>query len=164
MSGLDDLMKKLVQRLAQKQQTLATAESCTGGLLAELITDVAGASKIFIGGVVTYSNAMKMKWLGVSSNTLAIFGAVSEQTVHEMIEGIQQATGCDYAIAVSGIAGPAGGTPEKPVGTVVIGWKLADEIVTEKYLLKGNRREIREQSAMIAFRKIMTGLSDKSSG
>lgn len=106
--------------MKKKQRTLATAESCTGGYIAHLITSIAGASAIFQGGVVSYSNELKQSWLHVRSSTLEQYGAVSEQTVKEMVSGILSSTGTDYAIATSGIMGPDGGTVEKPVGTVWI--------------------------------------------
>ena len=100
--------------------TLATAESCTGGLIAKRITDVAGCSDVFLGGCVTYANEAKEKLIGVKHETLEAFGAVSEQTAREMARGVRLALGADVGIATTGIAGPGGGTPEKPVGTVYI--------------------------------------------
>ena len=104
--------------LCERGATLAVAESCTGGKIASLFTAMPGASEYFLLGAVTYSNESKMKLLGVSERTLAEYGAVSEQTVREMAEGVRRITGADYAVATSGIAGPSGGTEEKPVGTV----------------------------------------------
>jgi nicotinamide-nucleotide amidase len=109
-----------VRRLTRKKKTLALAESCTGGFIANGITNVPGASKIFLGGIVAYSNGVKEKFLGVRSATLKKHGAVSEIVAREMAEGAQKKFGADFAIAVTGIAGPAGGTKEKPVGTVFI--------------------------------------------
>lgn len=138
---------QLVEYLKQKKITIATAESCTGGLIAKLITDVPGSSRVFIGGVVSYSNAMKMKWLGVKKETLEKFGAVSENTVKEMLTGILQATGSDLAVAVSGIAGPTGGTKDKPVGTVYIGVFFNNEQLVKRYLFHGSRDRIRTECA-----------------
>lgn len=112
---------KAVAALRNAKKTLATAESCTGGLAAKLVTDVSGSSEVFEGGVVSYSNEVKMKILGVSSKTLVSFGAVSENTAGEMCEGARRAVGSDIAVSTTGIAGPTGGTPEKPVGTVCFG-------------------------------------------
>ena len=137
----------LIETLKGKKLTISTAESCTGGLIAKLITDVPGSSEVFIGGVVSYSNEMKMKWLGVKEDTLMQFGAVSEPTVREMLEGIIRETGSDLAVAVSGIAGPTGGTPEKPVGTVFIGVAFRNHIVVKRCLFKGSREEVRLESA-----------------
>ena len=110
----------VVRRLTERKETLAVVESCTGGLLASRITDVPGASAVFLGGFVTYSNEAKEKFPGVRAETLAKHGAVSEATAREMAEGTRSKFGADYALAVTGIAGPTGGTPEKPVGTVFI--------------------------------------------
>jgi len=106
--------------LTERHQTLALAESCTGGLIANRVTNVAGASAVFLGGLVTYSNQAKQDLLGVRPETLASHGAVSEETATEMAEAVRRALGADYALAVTGIAGPSGGTPTKPVGTVYI--------------------------------------------
>jgi len=150
--------KTLVEILKQKKLMISTAESCTGGLIAKLITDIPGSSELFIGGVISYSNEMKMKWLGVKLVTLEKYGAVSEQTVSEMLSGIIQQTGTDMAVAVSGIAGPTGGTPEKPVGTVFIGVAIKDQKLVNKFLFKGSREEVRIQSAMRALEMIETML------
>ncbi len=159
MTEIHTIVQKLVQLLNQKNMTLSTAESCTGGLLAKLITDISGSSQIFPGGVVSYSNTMKIKWLGVSEETLKKYGAVSEETVREMLKGICEATGSNLALAVSGIAGPTGGTSEKPVGTVIIGQLIGHNIQIDRYLFRGNREEIREQTAMAAFQKLLDRLN-----
>ena len=112
----------LIGKLLKEQKaTVATAESCTGGLVASLITDVSGSSEYFQIGFVTYANETKMSMLGVLEETLVQHGAVSEATVSEMLDGTLKKSGADYAIAISGVAGPTGGTEEKPVGTVYIG-------------------------------------------
>lgn len=118
--GDDELESVVIRLLTEKKQLLALAESCTGGAIADRLTNVPGASAVFLGGFVTYSNAMKEKMLGVRSATLAQHGAVSEPVAREMAEGARRVLGSDYAIAVTGIAGPSGGTSEKPVGTVFI--------------------------------------------
>ncbi len=122
----DDLESVVVQLLTERKQTLALAESCTGGGLANRVTNVPGASAVFLGGFVTYSNAMKEKFLGVRAETLAAHGAVSEAVAREMAEGARWQTGADYALSVTGIAGPTGGTPDKPAGTVFIALAAAD--------------------------------------
>ena len=119
--GDDELEAVVIRLLTEKKQTLALAESCTGGGIADRLTNVPGASAVFLGGFVTYSNELKEKILGVQSATLAQHGAVSGAVAREMAEGARRVTGSDYAIAVTGIAGPSGGTPEKPVGTVFLG-------------------------------------------
>ena len=107
--------------LTERKATLALAESCTGGCIADRVTNVPGASVVLLAGLVTYSNAAKQKFLGVRADTLAQHGAVSKAVAREMAEGVRQQTQADYALSVTGIAGPSGGTPEKPVGTVFIG-------------------------------------------
>lgn len=148
---------QLIELLKAKKLTISAAESCTGGLISKLITDIPGSSDVFTGGVVSYSNEMKMKWLGVKPATLERYGAVSEQTVQEMLNGIIREAGSDIAVAVSGIAGPTGGTPEKPVGTVFIGIAFHDQSIIEKYLFKGSRDDVRAQSAREVL-KIITKL------
>ncbi len=150
---------KLVEKLKEKKLTISTAESCTGGLIAKLITDLPGASDVFIGGIVCYSNDMKMKWLGVKKNTLEQNGAVSEQTVQEMLNGIARETGSDIAVAVSGIAGPTGGTPQKPVGTVFIGIAVQNQSIVKHFLFQGSRDEVRTSSARKAAELILSLLS-----
>ncbi len=118
--GDDDLEQVLLRQLTERRQTLALAESCTGGFIANRLTNVPGASAVLLAGLVTYSNAAKEHFLGVRAETLAAHGAVSEAVAREMAEGARARTGADFAIAVTGIAGPGGGTPEKPVGTVFI--------------------------------------------
>ena len=117
---VDSMENALVLSLRERGMTLATAESCTGGLIAKRITDLAGCSDVFLGGCVTYANEAKEKLIGVSHETLEKYGAVSEQTAREMARGVRLALGADVGIATTGIAGPGGGTPEKPVGTVYI--------------------------------------------
>jgi len=111
---------EIVRLLSERKKTLVLAESCTGGFIANGITNVPGASKVFLGGIVAYSNGAKEKFLGVRPQTLEKSGAVSEAVAKEMAEGAREKFGSDFAIAVTGIAGPDGGTPEKPVGTVFI--------------------------------------------
>lgn len=117
----EELEAVIVRLLTGRKQTLALAESCTGGLIANRLTNVPGASVVFLAGLVTYSNEAKQKFAGVRSETLAQHGAVSKAVAREMAEGVRQQTGADYALSVTGIAGPSGGTPAKPVGTVFIG-------------------------------------------
>lgn len=117
----NSLQEVLVQLLLKRHQTIATAESCTGGMLASWITEISGSSAIFEMGAVTYANRIKEQLLGVSKETLDQYGAVSEQTAREMAEGLSKISGADFAVSITGIAGPTGGTEEKPVGTVYIG-------------------------------------------
>ncbi len=145
----------LVTTLRAQNLTLATAESCTGGLIAKLITDVPGASMIFKGGMIVYANAMKIQWLKVNPATLDLNGAVSEATILEMLPGIRDVAQADVAIAVSGIAGPEGGTVEKPVGTVFIGWSLLEQISVKRFRFTGDRSSIRTQAAAWAIRELL---------
>lgn len=140
------LEEKIVALLCEKEVTLATAESCTGGMLASRIIDVPGVSEVFKAGFVTYANEAKQNLIGVKEETLAQFGAVSEQTAREMVLGAIKAAKADMAVATTGIAGPGGGTKEKPVGLVYIACGSADDIVVERCLFNGSRKEIRQAS------------------
>lgn len=151
--------------LLRDGETIATAESCTGGLVAKRITDLAGVSAVFIGGAVTYANEAKMKMIGVSAETLERYGAVSEQTAIEMARGIRAALGSDFGISTTGIAGPGGGTPEKPVGTVYIAVDSKYGSVVKKLTLSPmrDREYIRTVSATNALSLVleMKGLLGK---
>ncbi|MGH9819466.1 MAG: CinA family protein, partial [Pyrinomonadaceae bacterium] len=136
--------------LTQAGKTISLAESCTGGLIAERLTEVPGASAYFIEGAVTYSNEAKMRTLGVRSETLKEFGAVSSQTAEEMAVGMRTRTGTDYALSISGIAGPEGGSEEKPVGTVFVGMADAGGVKTIRLTLPGDRYLIRWRSSQAA--------------
>jgi len=133
--------------LRQRALRLAVAESCTGGLIGHRITNVAGSSTYFIGGVISYANEAKMQLLGVRGETLEKHGAVSRETVLEMARGVRSALAADVGLAVSGIAGPGGGTPDKPVGTVWIGLSTPDKEQSWSYQLEGNRVQIKEAAA-----------------
>lgn len=140
------LEQLVAEKLIEQSLTISTAESCTGGNVSRLLTALPGASAYFEGSVVTYSYESKEKVLGVKKDTLDRFGAVSEETVIEMVDGVQKLLGTDCAIAISGIAGPTGGTEDKPVGTVWIATKVKDEIVANKYNF-GKYREANIMSA-----------------
>ena len=144
------LEEQIVGLLQEKKVTLATAESCTGGMLASRIIDVPGVSEVFKAGLVTYANEAKQNLIGVKEDTLAQFGAVSEQTAREMVLGAIKAAKADMAVATTGIAGPGGGTKEKPVGLVYIACGSADEIVVERCLFDGTRGEIRQAAVAYA--------------
>lgn len=145
----------LGQLLRQRGLKLATAESCTGGLIADRITDVPGSSEYFLGGFVSYAYEAKVASLGVSWDTLQKFGAVSRETVLEMARGARTALDADIAISVSGIAGPGGGMPEKPVGTTWIGLVTPEGESAEVFYWKGDRRENKEQSAQQAMKMVI---------
>jgi PncC family amidohydrolase len=136
--------------LLQQGLKLAVAESCTGGLISHLITNVAGASDYYLGGVTSYANEVKVKVLGVSPETLEKHGAVSAETVLEMARGVRKALGADIGLSVSGIAGPTGGTPQKPVGTVWIGLSSARDESARHFQWQGDRLAIKQQSARAA--------------
>ncbi len=140
----------IVGNLTKRRQTLALAESCTGGCIAHRFTNVPGASVVFPGGVVAYSNAAKQKFLGVRAETLARHGAVSEAVAREMAEGAREKFGADFAIAVTGIAGPTGGTKNKPVGTVFIALAGAPGTVVERKLNACGRRQFKGVTAQQA--------------
>lgn len=149
--GDDESMEKTVVRLlAEKKKTLATAESCTGGLIGQTITSVSGASEVFGFGFVTYANEAKEKILGVKSETLEKFGAVSAETAVQMAMGARKASGADIAVSVTGIAGPGGGSDEKPVGLVYIGISTEDETKAHKFNFSGNREKIRLRTCINA--------------
>lgn len=132
--------------LADKKLTIACAESCTGGLLASRLTDVAGSSAYVQGGIVSYSNEIKNSVLKVQAETLKNFGAVSEQTARQMSENVRELFKTDIGVGVTGIAGPGGGTAEKPVGTVYISVSNSDKTVVKKFNFNGSRIEIKNQS------------------
>ncbi len=146
------MVKKIIDILSSRKQSITFAESCTGGLIVSTFTAVAGVSSILNGAVVSYSNEIKSKWLGVKEETLIKYGAVSRECVTEMLEGIIKMSNADGAIAVSGIAGPDGGTREKPVGTVFIGVKYLDRAVIKKFNFKGSRVEIQREATDRAVR------------
>jgi PncC family amidohydrolase len=145
----------LGQLLRTRGLKLATAESCTGGLIADRITDVPGSSDYFLGGFVAYAYEAKVACLGVSWDTLHQFGAVSRETALEMARGARTALGADIAVSVSGIAGPGGGLPEKPVGTTWIGLVTPEGEQAQVFYWKGNRRENKEQSAEAAMKMVI---------
>ncbi|MFO7976400.1 MAG: CinA family protein [Candidatus Hydrogenedentota bacterium] len=146
--------EQLVPVLCREELCLATAESCTGGLIAHRITNVPGSSDCFLGGVVAYSNALKADLLGVSHQTLAALGAVSEGVAREMAEGARDRFGADITVAVTGIAGPGGGTPEKPVGLVylAVAWQGGCDVL--KMQFTGSRDDIKRQTADAALNMV----------
>ncbi len=158
--ALRDLAEKLGQALVARQWMLGSAESCTGGLLASVLTDTAGASNWFIGGVVAYSNSVKRHVLGVPQEILDAHGAVSRETVLAMAKGAQGVLGADVAVSISGVAGPSGGTPQKPVGTVWLAWDSPDGVTAKRFQFDGDRLAIKRQSALAA----MTGVLAMATG
>lgn len=156
--GTDTMAESVARLLLERNATLAVAESCTGGHISHLLTLTPGASAWYTGGITAYSNSVKVQLLGVSPDTLAEHGAVSEQTVSEMAAGVRLTLSADYAIATSGIAGPDGGTPEKPVGTVWISVAGPTKFFTQKFVFGNNReRNIMRssQTALQLLRKLI---------
>jgi PncC family amidohydrolase len=154
----------LGQLLRTRGLKLTTAESCTGGLIADKITDVPGSSEYYLGGFVSYAYEAKVASLGVSWDTLKAHGAVSRETVLEMAHGARKALHADIAVSVSGIAGPGGGLPEKPVGTTWIGLVTPEGEQAEVFYWKGDRRENKEYSANAAIQMVLAYLQkDKES-
>ena len=143
--------KELLKKLADRGEILAIAESCTGGLMSSAITCHPGASQVFLGGLVTYSNSTKHKLLGVNMDTLEEFGAVSSNCASEMVQGVFNIFASDYSVAITGIAGPDGGTANKPVGLVFIGVGDKDTIDVFEFHFYGDRETIQHQAVMMAF-------------
>jgi nicotinamide-nucleotide amidase len=157
---LDTLAAELGRRLKAEGGTLVTAESCTGGWVSKVVTDVPGSSGWFDRGFVTYSDRAKEEMLGVSPQTLAACGAVSEPVVCEMALGALARSGAAIAVAVSGVAGPDGGTEEKPVGTVCFAWARRDATpLSQRFQFAGNRAEVRHQSVRVALERLLEFLS-----
>ena len=159
---LDILSAQVGDALQRQGFMLATAESCTGGWVAQTVTAVAGSSRWFERGFVTYTNIAKQEMLGVRAATLAEFGAVSEQTVREMAQGALNNSHAQISLAISGIAGPGGATLDKPVGMVCFAWAGIDFPVrsrTEHFL--GNREAVRRQAVLTALRGVLTAIDEK---
>lgn len=155
MSENVEYVKKIVETLKARGEVFCTAESCTGGQISKTVTDLAGVSAVFFGGVVSYANEIKEKLLGVRHKTLEKYGAVSEQTAAEMATGAVRALGADFSVAVTGIAGPDGDSEEKPVGLVYIA--CADKngnVKVTKNLFSGDRKAVRDQTTKTALQML----------
>ena len=149
LNNLENLSTELGALLPKKNMFFTSAESCTGGLLSQSIVSVPGSSGWFGCSFVTYSNISKHKILGVSKDSLKRFGAVSEEVVTEMVDGAVAESRADLGVAISGIAGPGGGSPDRPVGTVCIAWKLKDkQAIRSTFLFEGNRNEVRYKTVV----------------
>lgn len=146
----ETLERIVVEKLIGCKKTLATAESCTGGLISNRITDVPGSSEVFLMGVVSYSNEAKMKMLGVPEQLLNNHGAVSEEVARAMAEGVREVSGADFGVSVTGIAGPGGGTPQKPVGLVYIALSKDNGTVVQKHQFGGGRLDIKQRTSQTA--------------
>ena len=154
-----DLEKQIGELLSERGWTLAVAESCTGGLLGHRITNVSGSSSYFRGGVISYSNEVKESILGVPEETLIEHGAVSKETAQAMAQGARRLLGTDVALSVTGIAGPTGGTTEKPVGLVYVGLAAEGADLWEKHIWQGDRAENKQQSAQAALELLLKYLT-----
>ena len=154
----DGMEQTVVHALCAAGKTLATAESCTGGMVSSMITSVPGSSAAFVGGFATYANEAKVKALGVSEETLERYGAVSEQTAREMAQGAKERLGADFALAITGIAGPEGGTEEKPVGLVYIALAGESGMQIKELRMRGSRDRIRRMSALNALDMVRRAL------
>lgn len=153
---LPQIIAQVAERLLLRHSQLVTAESCTGGWIAKACTDRPGSSQWFRGGAVVYTNELKTALLGVRTRTLAEAGAVSEATVREMALGALERLGGDVAVAVSGIAGPDGGTPDKPVGTVWFAWAVpARPVRTARHRFDGDRDAVRRQAVAVALQGVL---------
>lgn len=152
---MDELITKLFDLLEGCQKTIVTAESCTGGMIAATLTDVAGSSAYFERGFITYSNEAKIEQLDVQPLTLDRFGAVSEQTARLMARGAYAHSNADIAISVTGIAGPGGGSVDKPVGTVYIGVSDDTDAFVHKHVFEGDRASVRQQTVEAALQHVI---------
>ena len=158
---LESAGHELADRLLARRHTIATAESCTGGWVAKVLTDRAGSSAYMVGGLVTYSNEAKQQLLGVTPGSLAAHGAVSEPVVREMVAGALATTGANIAVAISGVAGPGGGSEDKPVGTVWFAWGSSTtntEAVIQRF--DGDRDKVRRQAVCFALRGVSEFLGE----
>jgi nicotinamide-nucleotide amidase len=159
--GRMNLEERVADFLTARHLTLVTAESCTGGLVGHRLSNVSGSSSYYLGGVVAYSNRLKEQLLGVSSQTLAAHGAVSEETAREMARGARQRLDADLALAVTGIAGPTGGSRQKPVGLVYVALSSPTAEICRRHMFHGGRLDIKEQSAGAVLRLLLAHLEGR---
>jgi nicotinamide-nucleotide amidase len=155
---MEELARRLGERLKARAAVLATAESCTGGWVAQAVTTVAGSSAWFDRGFITYSDEAKREMLGVRAQTLARHGAVSEETAREMARGALERSMATLAVAVTGIAGPGGGSAEKPVGMVCFAWAAGPHVTSETRRFSGDRESVRRQSVIRALEGVLAKL------
>ena len=152
------LEEQLGEKLRERKITIAVAESCTGGLLGSKITDVPGSSEYFLGGVIAYQNEVKESLLHVPQQVIAAHGAVSAQTVEAMAGGCRELFECDIAISITGIAGPGGGSADKPVGLVYVGLATASGVISRRFQWDGSRTQNKESSVRAAMEMILATL------
>ncbi len=153
-----DIAKTVIERLKEQGKTIATAESCTGGLVGKLLTDVAGSSAVYRGGIISYTNEVKQKLLGVRAETIRQFTAVSAQTAGEMAQGALLTLGVDFAISTTGLAGPDGDGTGRPVGLVYVAVSTEEGTIVQELHLTGNREEIRLQAAETVLRLLLSNM------
>lgn len=160
---INGLAKAIKESLEQRGEMMATAESCTGGLIASSIVDIPGSSAVLAGGIVAYQNEIKVKLLDISADTIDKHGVVSGETVKEMAAGARKKFGCEWAVSTSGIAGPGGAEPGKPVGTVWIA--VASSLQNEAFceVFSGNRNEVREKSVYKAMQLLLNFINNQKS-
>lgn len=158
-SATSPIVYEIAELLISRGWTLSTAESCTGGGIGHALTAMPGSSNWFEGGVICYANGVKSRLLDVPEVILNKYGAVSEQVAVNMAQGVRKLLGTDISVAVTGVAGPDGGTPEKPVGTVWIAWSTGQETAARQFHLDGDRDQIREQTVFQALQGILTLLT-----
>lgn len=156
---IESLATGIIEQASSKNIKISTAESCTGGLIVSALTEISGSSKVVECGYVTYSNEAKMNMLNVKKETLERYGAVSEQTVTQMAKGAAKKSSCNIVVAVSGIAGPTGGSDDKPLGLVHFGFYINGETVSYKKVFKGNRSDVRIQTVQNALNVIYNELN-----
>lgn len=159
MDTLNDLATRVGQALKARNFLLSTAESCTGGGVAQAVTEIAGSSEWFDCGFVTYSNASKNELLDIPEALIAQHGAVSEEIAAAMVDGAIANSSSDVAVSTTGIAGPGGAVPGKPVGTVCFGWKVRDQIFTERLVFSGDRQAVRAQAVEHALQGLLRMLT-----
>jgi PncC family amidohydrolase len=159
---LNSTLGKLHEICLRRKVTLSTAESCTGGLISAILSSQSGSSAYFLGGVCSYSNELKTKLLNVPAEMIAEAGAVSELVAKSMAEGMRTLSGADFAISITGIAGPGGAVPGKPVGTVYCAWAMAGNTDVERLQLQGDRDSIRAQTCLIALAGLYSRILTKS--
>jgi len=155
----ESLLKTISMKLKKRNISIATAESCTGGLLAHLLTNISGSSEYFNRGVVTYSNISKIELLGVSQETIQEYGAVSKETASAMAIGIKERSNVDIGISTTGVAGPTGGTKEKPIGLVYIGISTSKETKVKKFIFTKNRLQNKEQTCYESLKILLETIS-----
>lgn len=152
---ISEYSRELVELLIERKLTITTAESCTGGMISSSIVDIPGASWVLNEAHVTYANEAKMKYLGVKKDTLENYGAVSYETAWEMADGAAKQSGAQCAIAVTGVAGPDGGTKDKPVGTVFAGFYVGGNICVKEYHFSGDRKTVREKTTEEVIKEVI---------